>query len=130
VQIFYVKGIPVPQGSKTAKVINGRVVMWESNKKLKAWRDSVTKEVQTSMLESYEQSASLRVVLTFEFLKPKTSKRDLPNVKPDLDKLIRAVFDALTKSGIYHDDAQVTSLRARKSYVHAGGGCSIMIERV
>ncbi len=129
-QIFHVKGVPIPQGSKTAKVINGRVVMWESNKKLKAWRDSITLQVQETLTEQYSQHACLKVVLTFEFIKPKTSKRKAPNVKPDLDKLTRAVFDALTKSGVYHDDAQVVSLRARKTYVTTGGGCSIMIEQV
>jgi Holliday junction resolvase RusA-like endonuclease len=129
-QIFYIEGIPIPQGSKTAKVVNGRVVMWESNKKLKAWRDLVTLQVRNNMLEQYSEFACIKIGLTFEFVRPKSSKRKMPNVKPDLDKLTRAVFDGLTKSGIYHDDAQVVSLRARKTYVTAGGGCSIMIERL
>ena len=129
-QIFYVNGIPIPQGSKTAKVVNGRVVMWESNKKLKRWREEIAATIQLSMTEQYSQHACLKINLTFEFIRPKTSKRKAPNVKPDLDKLTRAVFDALTKSGVYHDDAQVVSLRARKTYVTTGGGCSIMIEQV
>ena len=129
-QIFYVEGIPIPQGSKTAKVINGRVVMWESNKKLKAWRDEITAQVQNYMIEPYSQYASIKVSLTFEFVRPKSSKRMHPNVKPDLDKLTRAVFDALTKSGIYYDDAQVVSLRARKTYVNVRGGVSIMMEQL
>ena len=129
-QIFYVEGVPIPQGSKTAKAINGRVVMWESNKKLKAWRDAITLQVQNYMVEQYSKQDYIKLVLTFEFCSPKSSKRAMPNVKPDLDKLTRAVFDALTKSGIYQDDAQVVSLRARKTYVRAGGGVSIMIERI
>lgn len=126
-QLFYIHGVPIPQGSKTARVINGRVVMWESNKKLKSWRDTITAQVKNEMMEPYSEQASLKVVITFEFVRPKTSKRTYPNVKPDLDKLVRAVLDALTKSGIYRDDAQVVSLRARKTYT-SQTGCSILIE--
>ena len=47
--------------------------------------------------------------------------------KPDIDKLVRLVLDALT--GIaYVDDSQVVLLYAEKSYVHpAVAGCSITI---
>lgn len=53
--------------------------------------------------------------LDFAFIKPKTVNRNRPSVKPDLDKLIRAVLDALT--GIaYTDDSQVVRILAQKSY--------------
>ena len=39
----------------------------------------------------------------------------MPWVKPDLDKLIRAVLDGLTGVA-YVDDAQVTLISASKSY--------------
>jgi Holliday junction resolvase RusA-like endonuclease len=128
-QMFYVKGVPIPQGSKTARVVNGRVVMWESNKKLKAWRDTITKQVETDMIETYSDGTPIKMVLTFEFVKPKSSSRVHPTVKPDVDKLVRAVLDALTKAGIYHDDCQVVSLRARKSYT-VQSGVSILIDAI
>jgi len=127
-QYFHILGDPIPQGSKTAKVINNKVIMWESNKHLKSWRDKITQQVATEMTESYGSDVAIRLVLHFQFLKPKTVKRLLPTVKPDLDKLARAVLDALTKSKIYHDDAQVVSLRAYKNYVPARQGVSIVIE--
>ncbi len=36
--------------------------------------------------------------------------------KPDLDKLERAILDALTKSGVIKDDALVVDLVASKHY--------------
>jgi Holliday junction resolvase RusA-like endonuclease len=104
--------------------------MWESNKKLKGWRDQITQQVKAEMLEQFGQHKSLKIAITFDFIRPKSSKRVMPNVKPDQVKLTRAVLDALTKSGIYHDDAQVVSIKARKTYVASGGGCSILIDGI
>ena len=43
-------------------------------------------------------------------------KRPLPHVKPDLDKLIRAMNDSLTDARVWGDDGQVTTISARKIY--------------
>jgi len=40
----------------------------------------------------------------------------LPAVKPDLDKLVRAVLDGITEGGAIHDDAQVCAIAASKTY--------------
>ena len=45
-------------------------------------------------------------------------------VAPDLDKLTRAVFDALTGANVWADDAQVVDLRA-VAIRHPMVGCSI-----
>jgi Holliday junction resolvase RusA-like endonuclease len=37
-------------------------------------------------------------------------------VRPDLDKLVRAVLDALVGAGVIRDDAQVAELHASKRY--------------
>lgn len=125
---FFVEGIPAPQGSKTAKCINGRAVMWEASKGVKVWRDTVTAQAQIQMIA--DQLATItepvELVLDFRLPKPKTVKRDVPSVKPDLDKLIRSTCDALTKSKIYQDDALVIAVAASKSY-HAHPGCYISI---
>jgi Holliday junction resolvase RusA-like endonuclease len=109
---WFVEGIPVPQGSKTATVINGRAVMFEANKKHKAWRDHVRATV--GKLET-PSTQPVRVELQFWFEKPKTVKREHMSVKPDLDKLSRSVLDAIT-GGILKDDSQVVILNARKEY--------------
>lgn len=126
---FFVEGIPAPQGSKTAKCINGRAVMWEASKGVKVWRDTVTAQAQIQMIA--DQLATItepvELVLDFRLPKPKSVKRDVPSVKPDLDKLIRSTCDALTKSKIYQDDALVIAVAASKSYSDKPG-CYISIQ--
>ena len=59
-----------------------------------------------------------RVRLVFALRRPKRmpkARRDMI-VKPDLDKLTRAVLDALT-GVVWHDDAQVVRLVAVKRYI-------------
>lgn len=46
----------------------------------------------------------------------KDSAPALPGVKPDLDKLLRSTYDALTTAGAYTDDATVTDGSQRKRY--------------
>jgi len=58
---------------------------------------------------------SLQVVYGFTRPKGRDRGRLEPCVRPDVDKLIRALMDALT--GIaYHDDGQVVALSVRKIY--------------
>lgn len=109
---WFVEGTPVPQGSKTAMVVNGRAVMFEANKKHKAWRDHVKATIGTLETPSTQP---VRVELQFWFERPKTVKREHMSVKPDIDKLSRSVLDAIT-GGILKDDSQVVILNARKEY--------------
>lgn len=53
--------------------------------------------------------------LTFRLTAPKSVRREHPTVRPDLDKLVRAVLDALTGLA-YKDDSQVVSIQASKTY--------------
>lgn len=115
---FFVEGIPVPQGSKICKCLGARPVMWEANAKLKNWRATVTAQAQIEMIAKGLETITnpVELVLDFRLPKPKSVTRGVPSVKPDLDKLIRAVGDALTKSAIYKDDALVIAIGASKSY--------------
>jgi len=114
---WFVEGTPIPQGSKTAMVVNGRAVMFEANKKHKAWRDHVKATVGS--LET-PTTNPVRVELMFTFERPKTVKREHMSVKPDIDKLSRSVLDAIT-GGIVKDDSQVIILNARKEYGDKAG---------
>ena len=60
-------------------------------------------------------NGAVEVDLTFVLIKPKSVKRIYPFVRPDLDKLCRAVLDGLTAIA-FKDDAQVISLSAKKIY--------------
>lgn len=113
---FAVGGEAIPQGSKT--VYNGRAV--DANaKKLRPWRRQVTGAAKAAafvaeLAEPLEGALALSI--EFVFVRPKTAKRALPHVKPDLDKLIRAINDSLTDAGVWKDDGQVTTISARKIY--------------
>ncbi len=108
-------GLPAPQGSK--RIFNGRLVE-ASSVKLNKWRKELT-QVATNYItdnevEPFDGPVQLRI--TFYLPRPKTVKRELPTVPPDLDKLIRAVGDGLTDSKIWTDDSLVVSLMCEKVY--------------
>jgi len=109
---FFVPGIPAPQGSKR-HVGNGRMI--ESSKKVAPWRHAVIQKVQELDLV-LGLIEPLTVSVTFQLPAPKALKREWPSVRPDLDKLLRSTFDALTMSGLWIDDSQVVALMAQKQY--------------
>ena len=117
---IHVPGQPIPQGSKTATVISGRAVMFDSNKKLKQWRIRVIEATWAALIQqrhpAFEADEPLVVFLEFYLERPKTVKRLFPAVKPDLDKLVRAVFDGITDGRAWHDDSQVIAVYASKHY--------------
>jgi len=116
----------VPQGSKTAVVMNGRAVMFEANKKHKGWRDHVS-----SVIPKLEQPSMnpVRVELLFFFNRPKTVKREHMSVKPDIDKLSRSVLDCLS-GRIIKDDSQVIILNARKEYTDQSPGVLVRVYEI
>ena len=90
------------------KAFNNRLVHNKS-KELNAWRNSVAQAAKIAKVELSLQPISL--TLTFTLAKPKSVKRLLPTVPPDLDKLIRAIGDALTEIA-WKDDSQITEIHA------------------
>lgn len=115
---FSVTGIPVPQGSMVARIIRGRpVVMHRDGPDLKAWRKKIGRiaEVHMQFRRPWERGAPVAVDLLFEVPRGATVRRERPSVPADIDKLTRAVLDALTRV-VFHDDAQVVDLRAHKFY--------------
>jgi Holliday junction resolvase RusA-like endonuclease len=114
---FRAYGQPAMQGSKTARVINGRAVMFEANKGFQAWRSIVVNAAKKAILDNQIIFTDpIRVELNFYLERPKTVKRELPSAKFDLDKLARLVNDALTISGLITDDGLICELVATKRY--------------
>lgn len=114
----FVPGVPAPQGSKVPhRGKGGRLYVRESSKRLKPWRDHVA--AQLSNLDVRFEGA-VWVQLRFVFERPKSHRPDsLPTGHQlgDVDKLTRAVLDALTMSGLIADDAYVVELRnVRKEF--------------
>ena len=123
-------GNPAPQGSKTAIVRNGRAIMFESNKRLPEWRDTV---LMGATLARAEQGGltilgPVTVHMTFHMPRPKSTSRRYPNSAPDLDKLVRAVGDALQESEILANDGQIVTLVAHKIYAETAAYSGVEIE--
>lgn len=129
---FWVAGAPRPQGSFIARVVKGQAyVVPVNDAALKAWRGNVRARAQEAWSMSPAGPAPLqggiRLRVQFSFVRPKTQQgRAVPHVKPDLDKLCRAVLDALT-GVVYEDDAQVVTLTASKIYRPTGPGAFVAV---
>lgn len=102
-------GEPVPQGSLS--FFKGRAVH-TNHKYLHPWRNKIAEELRPRLLVS---DGPVEVDLRFTIRRPRTVTRSDPTVRPDLDKLVRAVLDALTGVA-YEDDSQVIRLSASKRY--------------
>ena len=107
---FRVDGQPVPQGSM--KVINGHVIHTKGAA-LATWRSSIALAARKA--GAFPNRNPTTIAMTFTMAKPKTVRRAEPTVPPDLDKLVRAVLDALTAIA-YLDDSQVVEIYAKKIY--------------
>lgn len=103
----------------------------ESNKKLPAWRQAVRTAAEAHRPAELI-AVPCRVTIVFFMPRPKKPKwAQYPGSKPDLDKLVRAVFDALT-GVVWADDALAVEVTARKLWAGVDGnppnpGCFIAI---
>lgn len=121
--VLDVAGRPVPQGSKTPIVVNGRAVLVEGRDKaararFKAWRKAIADAAREAH-PSGPVANAVAVGIVFRFVRPKSATRPAPSIPPDLDKLARAVLDSLTGT-IIRDDGQVVKLVAEKRYCRPG----------
>lgn len=111
-----VLGLPKPQGSK--KVIHGRLIE-ASGQALKVWRRQIADACEPYLTQNIHLGP-IKLEVDFYLPRPRSipkSQRAMPIVPPDLDKLIRAVGDAIGQSGlIWGDDSQIVEISARKHY--------------
>jgi Holliday junction resolvase RusA-like endonuclease len=125
-------GRPVTQGSKTRT----RWGMRDDNADtLRPWREAVKTAAIDAIAEvGWERTtAPVQVEAIFAFDRPAGhfgtgrnagAVRDSAPPYPagdrsgDLDKLLRAAFDALTDAGVWRSDAQVVGVSARKEWCH------------
>lgn len=113
---LFVPGKPITQGSKDYKGRNtrGKAILVESADGLAEWRQRIAWAGHGHGWRPYDGPCSVDL----EFVVPRpvsTPKRRTPPAirKPDVDKLLRAVLDALTGVA-WTDDARVIDTRARK----------------
>lgn len=118
---FVTIGLPAPQGSKNK---------WggENNSRVKPFRDSIAADAAAALNGDAMLTGPVEVHATFYFPRPKSHYRTGASAhilrdtapmfvvtKPDLDKLCRAVGDALTGVAL-HDDSQIVKWNAVKMY--------------
>ena len=131
-----VLGIPVPQGSAKGfpNRKTGGVIVTHDNPRLRAWRDLVAKAASDAMLARGDylgpyprppMDCAVGIDLQVFLPRPKSApkrKRLRHQKRPDLDKVIRGILDALT-SVVFRDDSQVCEIAAQKhyDYDHAPG---------
>ena len=113
-----IPGECIPQGSKSVNRKTGH--MFEANGRLKAWRKEAGVALDQyigTWFGAWEPfDGPLHVDVTFYLPRGKTVTREYPSVKPDLDKLQRALGDMLTIAGIIKDDARIVTWHSSKRY--------------
>lgn len=130
-----VYGTPVPQGSvsafaaRKAGAYTGKIRYVNDNPNTKSWRQAIVDAVEPGLGWGAIPGQALAVKLVFILPRPaghfgsgknaaqvRPSAPAVPVVRPDLDKLCRAVLDALTDARVWADDSQVAALAAGKTY--------------
>jgi crossover junction endodeoxyribonuclease RusA len=125
---FWVAGCPAPQGSKVRTPYGMR----EASKHVPAWREAVRSAAVVAMDADDGfvpvAAGAVRLDVQFVFKRPTGHYRSgarwtelrprfvqaRRSYRPDVDKLARAVMDALTAAGVWSDDAQVDRLVVEK----------------
>jgi Holliday junction resolvase RusA-like endonuclease len=132
--LIRVIGVPQPQGSARAFLNKktGRAIITSDNKKtLHPWRQMVAWQAKEVWGDMVAAVGPIQLQIRFFFSRPtghyrKDGERLRPAapadmcVKPDLDKLVRAVKDSLKDAGVYRNDSQVTVIAAEKEYAESG----------
>ena len=139
---FFVAGTPAPQGSKSAYAVRrkdgtptGKINQTEQNKATRPWRATVTAEAVKEVRKHGMLVGPVNLNLTFVFDRPpshlgtgrnagllRPSAPEHMAVRPDADKLVRAVCDSLTDAKVWAEDSRVVSLTAEKLYASTTPG--------
>ena len=122
-----VYGMPAPQGSKkfVGRTATGRGIIANTSNKTEPWRNDVMAQCIRFMdndINFEPFTCAVAVSMVFTFLRPKSvsvTKRPYCSTAPDLCKLARSTEDAISASGLWHDDALVVDYQ-RLAKVYAG----------
>jgi Holliday junction resolvase RusA-like endonuclease len=127
---FFVTGTPVAQPRVRMIRSNGHVY---TPRTADAWKTAIRLAWRAEPRQPME--GPVRLSLNFCMPRPQyhyTSKGALTTgaptwhtIKPDTDNLVKAVMDALTDAGAWHDDCQIVELSSDKRYGGGRYGCAI-----
>ncbi len=123
---FWVAGSPVAQGSMRAFNVGGKARVTHAKPgPLMFWRQRIATEAQAIMGEAPLMAEPVFVAAHFNLPRPQSrpKKYQFPDRQPDIDKLERALLDALT-GVVIDDDKRVVWTAMRKAYAGSEFGCS------
>lgn len=126
IPVFFVSGTPVAKGSAKGFVVKSRqtgkhraIITQTNNERQKPWAAAIRYAAQQAMKGRSPLGGPVCIGLHFTMPRPKNHRRTGKNAHllrdnapvwhtstPDMDKLVRCVWDALT-GVIWHDDSQV-----------------------
>lgn len=134
--VIIVPGVPVPAGSHRAFLIAGRARIAPANKMQRSWQRVVSECAAEAWQDREPILGSVFLDVVFHFSRPKSHyktsgylKKSAPiccATRPDLDKLLRAIGDALTGI-VWRDDSQVVGVYARKFYTNGQPRATIRV---
>lgn len=130
---FFCRGIPQTKGSLHQRHFWGPMVSGKptcklgvsemSGAKLKEWRALVATAAKRAMGQRMPFAGPVKVGVTFFFPRPQSQQREarlspyvFVNGRYDIDKLQRAVFDAMTDAACWLDDGLAAQVCAEKRY--------------
>lgn len=139
---IFVRGIPITKGS-VKPFLSARGKTFADDARLGAWSDTVAWQVKAALARAQQACADLPMELRLLFVLPRevltrptlkhpagrtvTHERAYPDIAPDLDKLDRAVGDALNRI-VYKDDGRVVARSSAKIYVGVDGYVATGVE--
>ena len=119
------KGTAQEKGERIAyRVINGRRVPYIQHYK-KTQVSAMRREFELRLKKHAPKTPSdkpikLMVCLFFDVKSPKKLWGTYKITRPDCDNYVKEIKDAMTTTGFWYDDAQVSDLRVIKRYAERG----------
>ena len=113
---FTVLGTPATKGSTVSFLGDeGQIITRTDSQRLRGWSQSVADAAREAQATCAPKPTPVRIMARFVFAAPASAPaRAFHVVRPDIDKVSRALLDALT--GVcYEDDSQVIDLRVQKT---------------
>lgn len=137
---FTTIGHPEPEGSQVPFIDRrtGRArTKWSNEQRLGVWRRAVAADAAVQAVDLGRLDGAVEIDVEFRFPMPKSRPARVRRigvapmeVRPDVDKLARAVLDALVDGGLIGDDSQCSAVRVCKNeYLHGWQGADVTVRR-
>jgi crossover junction endodeoxyribonuclease RusA len=122
-------GTPASQGSKQGFIRGKKVVLVEMDTELPAWRQAIQAAAKLAAGPDFQPiDEPVKITGEIRIRKPRTTKfHNHPAGPKDLDKMQRAIGDALESAGILTNDARIVHWDIRKVWATDVPGLDITI---